>query len=601
MILLKINSNFRFLSNKLSTKSSSLSLQRNESKFTKRTVFNLKTNPKKQLAKDKENDLQNKGNKNQAEKFHIQQSLFANSQNLKQTPSKSSNSFSNESLAMLLKNLKESNRMVSFETIEEEILARRVQARNTIYFIFESDSKKHLANLLSDCKSIGVHTNQIFHLNDSCLIEFSSEECVNKIVKEHSKQMTNILALKNRTICYVSKVKDEQISPNDQKFILQYTINEPRVDNYKVDTNGLSSLANFNEQLRELYSKNKLDEFNLRIRYFIASLLEERLKFVFPECVCLPFGSSVNKLGMKLADLDLNLLFTREEFEFLKNEYGKFSSVKSNHLNGELFFINKLPQSSSPNSDYKQIALFNLVENVVSNLIAKFETKEVIKNARVPIIKFDFIAKPGINCDLSMTNNRISFNMTKLFWIYTHLDERVLLLTFFVRYWASLMKIQAKKRPTPNFTNYQLSMLVFNFLLRLEDPMVIPLEDITETSGKNVIVKNLTISEFNNLLKNKNKQNIGELFKAFLKYYVKFDFQNSNISLSKTQKVTEFQVIFIENPFQPGINTAHNVNLNQVNRFKACCKKTLDFIGEPNNIDLHKLITILVKVNSVFK
>jgi DNA polymerase sigma len=158
------------------------------------------------------------------------------------------------------------------------------------------------------------------------------------------------------------------------------------------------------------------------------------------------------------------------------------------------------------------------------------------------------------------------------------------------------MGIQTKKRPTPNFTNYQLSMLVFNFLLRLEEPLLIPLEDIVETSGRDVKVKNLTISEFKNLFKNKNKQNVGELFIAFLKYYANFDFQNSQITLSKTQKENKFKVIFIENPLHPELNAAVNVNHNQVTRFKVCCKKTLEFVGERNNFDLFKLITSLTKL-----
>ena len=597
MILFKANYNIRLLSNKITTRISALNLRHNDSKNSSRISFNMK---KSQV---KVNENQTKSKNSSIEKFDAKHSLLNNSQQFKKISNKSSNSdsFSNESLSNLLKSLKENTRIDSFETFEEEILERRSQARNSIYFKFESKSKKNLADLLSDFKLIGVHTNQIFALEDGCLIEFSSKECVNKLVTEYSKLLENSLPFRNRIIVYVSKFNSANLSQTDSNFLKSYNIDYSglRIKDSKFDSSDFESEKTFNDQLREFYSNNTLDEFSSRMRFFIASLLEDPLKCIFPDCVCLPFGSSINKLGAKSADLDLNLSLSRHDLEFLQKEYEKFHFEKLS-LNGDFFFVNKMSHSPSTMVNLKLDAFIDLVENLISNLIPKFETKSILKAARVPIIKFDFVEKPRINCDLSMTERLTAFNMTKLFWIYVHLDERVRLLAFLVRYWATLLTIQAKARPSPNFTNYQITMLVFNFLLRIENPLVIPLEGVID---KNFNIKNLSIKEFKNLFKEKNDLNVGQLFEEFLEYYARFDFGKKNISLSRIQNNNDWNRIYIENPFKPDHNAAKNVNQSQTNRLKSCCEITLNIIRDikyKNDIDLSKLIKRLQQVNANF-
>jgi hypothetical protein len=601
MIILKSNSSIRLLSKKIITKSSLLNLKHNDSKNSSHISFNVKEN----LQKSKENFKQTKSVANVIENSNSQTAFFKNPQPPKKTLDKSFKSFSNESLLNLLKSLKESTSVDSFETIDEEFLVRRNRARNSIYFKFESNSKKNLVNLLNDCKAIGAQTNQIFFLEDSCLIEFSSQECVNLLIREQVKHMGNTLSNKNRTICYVSKSKHESLSQTDQNFLSQFNIKESSFNNSQSSNEYeiLKSDKKFSDQIRDFYNKNKLDECNSAIRFFIASLIEDPLKNIFSECACLPFGSSMNKLGTKSADLDMTLMVSYQNCEFLKNENGSFLSEQSKQLNGDFFFINKKLSLTDNGINLKHTRLFNLIEYLISNVIAKFETKAIISGAKVPIIKFDFIEKPRINCDLSIKESQVAFKMTKLFWIYVKLDERVPLLAFLVRYWANLLNISSGIRPSPNFTNFQLTMLVFCFLLKHENPLVIPIEDIIESHDKNLNVRNLSISEFKKLSKYRNNLEVDELFEAFLIYYSKFNFSKQIISLSKIQKENEWSCIFIENPFIPEHNTAKNVNQLQVERFKYCCNitlNTIDAIKEKNEINFIKLINKVQQVNAKY-
>lgn len=115
----------------------------------------------------------------------------------------------------------------------------------------------------------------------------------------------------------------------------------------------------------------------------------------------------------------------------------------------------------------------------------RFYVKSFIKSARVPILQFIFHCQSiPIECDLSMSSVNSSYNMTKLFWIYSQLDSRVVPLVFFVRFWAKVIKITSNKRPSSYLTNFQLTMLVLNFLIRLDPPILPPINQFVLPKAK---------------------------------------------------------------------------------------------------------------------
>ena len=59
-----------------------------------------------------------------------------------------------------------------------------------------------------------------------------------------------------------------------------------------------------------LHNHLKMTEIDIRLRYFLASSIEEMLTKVFPHCQANLFGSSVNGLGNTGCDLDVDIDFS---------------------------------------------------------------------------------------------------------------------------------------------------------------------------------------------------------------------------------------------------------------------------------------------------
>ena len=306
----------------------------------------------------------------------------------------------------------------------------------------------------------------------------------------------------------------------------------------------------------------------------------------------------MNKTGSRTSDLDLNLSLS-SQLDFLKS---------SSNFNKKFFFINKTIEHKNKKATKTH---FDLIDYLITFVLPKFETTIVIANCTVPIIKFDFSINSKINCDLSMSHTKASFEMTKLFWIYSKIDERVSPLVFLIRYWANLWGLKTKARPSPNFTNFQLTFLVFNFLLRMENPIILPLEDVMEMnsiqsilknissnnkeSSQDYVVKKLSISEFKNMIKTKNNIKLNELFERFLEYYSNHDVFNNKISLKRELINNKVRKFFMENPLDPQTNAAKNVTIHEIERLKKSCHQTLQIIAsikdkETNNFDLLKLL-----------
>lgn len=57
-----------------------------------------------------------------------------------------------------------------------------------------------------------------------------------------------------------------------------------------------------------LEDTHKVTELGIRVRFLVASHLEQALKTLFPLGAILPFGSTVSGIGRQTGDLDLVLL-----------------------------------------------------------------------------------------------------------------------------------------------------------------------------------------------------------------------------------------------------------------------------------------------------
>ena len=59
--------------------------------------------------------------------------------------------------------------------------------------------------------------------------------------------------------------------------------------------------------MERVYSRQRMSDLDVRMRYFVASNLEECIQRILPQCYMRPFGSSVNGFGRYNCDLDMML------------------------------------------------------------------------------------------------------------------------------------------------------------------------------------------------------------------------------------------------------------------------------------------------------
>lgn len=510
---------------------------------------------------------------------------------------------------------------------EDEILLRRLQAKKSVLVKVETNSD--LNCLLDDLNKIGTNVENVFLLGDenltsrSALIEFQTNSCVENLLNNYGQHFANNEHLPCKTRLFLYRSHRANFEPRNNNFnIVRSIINQKEdLNSRSIDPKKkfsfLNSVKNSNEQILKIYDHFKIDEAGYRIRYFIASIVEESFHSLFKNCICLPFGSSANRFGHRGSDLDL--LFSLDN-KFYNSE--QFQTQNPTRLNGKIIFFSKFAQNDQERNlakNFLELAYF-----ILGNILPKFSVKQLIKTARVPILEFDFElpSKQKLNCDLSMSNLKVSYQMTKLFWTYTQMDTRVAPLIFLIKYWASLANVTNTFRPSPNITNFQLTVLILNFLLRLENPLILPLESITsyikstnltksvDEELKYTVNDSLTISELKAMVKTKNQISLKDLLLGFFNFYSNFDFESNMISLSRNLelKTNQFknEALVIVNPFMPELNASKNVNKQNLEKFSFVCNESYEWIkanskDSGDNFDLVEFFNFISAQTKKFK
>lgn len=521
------------------------------------------------------------------------------------------------------------NKPSQISKFEDEITHRRFQAKHSI--LFKIDNETDLNNLIDDCEFIGTKMLNIFYINEqnssakAALIEFESKRCIDTLLKNYGQHFLNTEHLPCITRLLLYKQNRNNQNRHNQnstnKTIVKHCLTNAKEElsstpiiDLKKKFSFLDKISNSDEQILKFYDYFKIDDLGYRIRYFIASIVEESFYSLFKNCVCLPFGSSANKFGHKASDLDL--LFSLDNKFFLSSQdLNTHTNQRQsmNRLNGKLIFYSKYNKNEQERDLAKQF--LELANFVLSNILPKFSVRQLIKGARVPILEFDFElpSKQKLNCDLSMSNLQVSYQMTKLFWTYTQMDNRVAPLIFLIKYWASISHVTNTFRPSPNITNFQLTVLILNFLLRLDNPIILPLESMithmrtnADSDLKYTINENLNVNELKQVLKSASKITLKDLLMGFFNYYSNFDFDSNMISLSRKLDVKTNQFksesLVILNPFMPELNASKNVNRQNLKKFSQLCNESYQIVQanldkSTNDFDLVNIFS-LISINA---
>ncbi|CAF3396714.1 unnamed protein product [Rotaria socialis] len=474
------------------------------------------------------------------------------------------------------------------QTFDAMIDFRRQQARRTLLIhLGRSHSESELYKL---CSRIGSITNMTLYTTNKrecALLEFSNEQSVKNLLK-----ITSHFTNENRLPC---------VSRN-LYFASQYTgarLKYPPVgrevqqpDDLLVDK-ALNDIHNVSDQIRYFWQKTKLTEVDTRLRYFVASLVEEALGSIFVDTVCLPFGSSVNTFGKSRCDLDMLL-----SFEDFRNKNIKFD--------GKMQQLRFLTKRSYLNDRFQAQAYLKILADTLKHFMAECTNVQIILPARVPIVRFQHRLS-DLQCDVSMSEFKSSYYMSKLLWSLSSTDSRVAPIVFAIRRWAREASI-TQSAPGPWFSNFQMTLLVIFYLQSIE---ILPkLNYINEqyttattatSSFQDGIAANGDLSDdviLMNELENirhipankANNSSLAILLKGFFSFYEKFDFQSSIITLLERQNMSKSSLIqagkdkewpiFVENPLVPSMNASKNLVESEAERFRQTCTKASQILSQ---------------------
>lgn len=469
------------------------------------------------------------------------------------------------------------------QSFDAMIDSRREQARRTVLIhLGRSHSESELYKLCSRSGSISNMTLYTANKKECALIEFTNEQSVDNLLK-----ITSHFTNENRLPCASRNLyfAPQQLGPRLKYLPVGREVQQP--DDVTIDK-ALNDIRNVSDQMRYFWQKSKLTELDIRLRFFVASLCEESFGSIFVDTVCLPFGSSVNTFGKSHCDLDMLLTF--EDFRE-KNQIKR---------DGKLQQLRFLTKRSYLNDRFQAQSYLKILADTLKHFMAECTNVQIILPARVPIVRFQHRLS-DVQCDISMSEFKSSYYMSKLLWSLSSIDNRVCPLVFVIRRWARAASI-TQSTPGPWFSNFQMTLLVLFYLQSIE---ILPkLNYINEQSSiiqdqpstNDVNDDSIVLNELENLRnKSSNKSNNNSLaiiLKGFFEFYSKFDFQSTLItllqrenqlksSLNQTNKDKDWP-IYIENPLVPTMNASKNLVESEGERFRATCLKASEILSDSN-------------------
>ncbi|XP_014666353.1 PREDICTED: poly(A) RNA polymerase, mitochondrial-like isoform X2 [Priapulus caudatus] len=378
-------------------------------------------------------------------------------------------------------------------------------------------------------------------------MEFDSRWSVSQLVKT-GKHFTRseVIPVRSRMFYYLPV--NQTISKLSQNIDVESVLTEDQLQNKLIEATSIS------EQMQILYEGTRLTELGTRLRYFVASLLEDSLSGMFPNIKAEPFGSSFSGFGKRKCDLDMMLTF-----EDLTQNVRKA---------GPLLFLSK---KCMQNDRLQTQRTLGTLGDVLQYLMPGCLNVHRILHARVPIVKFKHEILE-IDCDLSMSTNRSGVDMTQLLYIFGEIDPQLRPLVFTIRTWARLNKIT---NPIPGrwVSNFALTLLAIFFMQKRNGTVLPSGEKVLQEVAKS----RRTGANLNIVRKDCAMDNLGDLLHEFYSFYQNFPFDVSALSIinADTLKKPDFSPLHIENCIDADLNVTKNVSSEELDRMMSGIRSAL--------------------------
>jgi hypothetical protein len=510
----------------------------------------------------------------------------------------------------------------STDTFEASLLNRHDQAKRTIMIKFAIPENQLNAVFREFYHEFSYQANltmcSIFHFKvdnaDYALIEFNKRDEVSFLMKNKTRYKAQSLPVSTRSLLYDSHRYDTRRS--SQHFdafhgnIFMSDISSPNATSKKdrTTTSRASKHTDFDQELTNHFNHDKSDEVTIRIKFFIASIIEDSMKSIFAECLCLPFGSTINGMGTRNSDLDLQFYYQYPLYLLTKDN----DNIKFTH------------QTKTP--EHRQdIQTLRVLSMVMSNFIPLFQSVYCIENAVVPIVEFKvFGSRRRIDCDITVNMKQQGYLHSKLFWTYTKLNAHINLpkFVYLIKTWAVKCRLTRTHHHQQKFSSFHLIMMSLHFLITIKllpdvTKLILNYQRILEYElcqthieryhnfdyeSNNVNIIDTTLVDkaaYTSLTKQTNMTTLN-LFENFLKYYLSFDYSRC-ISLDnmlvKSQKKLPF---FISNPLMPSLNVA-NIDRQTLSKLVAACSLTINAINSNKAKKEFDLTYLLAQVDQAME
>lgn len=298
--------------------------------------------------------------------------------------------------------------------------------------------------------------------------EVLTSECFVRFIDDKSDYFYCILCCKKG----VAKKDDDVVrhlnspSHNSKFFDLQQAIYRQPFDNCSLQ------LISLNEKLRTWYNNKSLSQKDKFVRDAVIEEFKEILKLIDPECECKLFGSYLTGTALKSSDINLELIHPNSEI-FAKDPRAK------NSIHHQLID----PLAKYGNQLNNHVVKYDLIPNAVDTLFKLWET---FSDPGCDILNFQIIGdyrdlnKKTPTLTFLHTNTEIELRvscyakgnvrLSALLEAYLSLDQRARVLSFLVRYWAKICRIDNPDNgtlPPEAFT-----ILVIYFLQRTSPPIL---------------------------------------------------------------------------------------------------------------------------------
>ncbi|GFX83437.1 poly(A) RNA polymerase GLD2 [Trichonephila clavipes] len=299
-----------------------------------------------------------------------------------------------------------------------------------------------------------------------------------------------------------------------------------------------SSVKQLSMEIWSLFHQNRQTEdvFNrkMTLRDKLHNILRER----FPNCGLYVVGSSMTGLGVKSSDIDMCLMLTDSEVDQQKEAIKILHSVK--------YLFHKY----------------------------KFLYDMQVIYAKVPILKFAEF-ESGIEVDLNI-NNTIGIRNTQLLSSYARTDERLPPLVVLAKIWARHHGINDAKHNS--LSSYSIVLMVIHYLQYRCQPPVLPcLQELQPDKFlPSTDIRNLKLHEDLPDFISENHEDLGDLFKGFLKYYSEeFNYQKNAISIRLGCVIPREDAVYNSSP------------KNKVAHWKFLCIEGGHWIGQSALLECH--------------